>query len=63
MNSVSGLGKVEQWTKSGWTIFVLSGYRTLEDAEKARVKAINKGYTSAELVIDNDGILERLVRN
>lgn len=63
INSVKGIGRVEQWTKKGWTIFVLSGYRTLEDAESARVKAINKGYTSAELVIDNNGILEKLVRN
>jgi len=63
ITSVKGLGRVEQWTKKGWTIFVLSGYRTLEDAESARVKAINKGYTSAELVIDNNGILEKLVRN
>ncbi len=63
INSVKGLGRVEQWTKKGWTIFVLSGYRTLEDAESARVKAINKGYTSAELVVDNNGILEKLVRN
>lgn len=63
LESVKELGKVEQWTKKGWTIFVLSGYRTLEDAEAARIKAINKGYTSAELVIDNGGILEKLVKN
>jgi hypothetical protein len=63
LESVKTLGKVEQWTKKGWTIFVLSGYRSLEDAEAARVKAINKGYTSAEIVIDNGGILEKLVKN
>jgi len=61
--SVKDLGKIEQWTKKGWTIFVLSGYRSLDDAESARVKAINRGYVSAELVIDNGGVLERLVKN
>lgn len=63
IQSVNDLGKVEQWTKKGWTIFVLSGFRTLEDAESARIKAANRGFSSAELVIDKDGVLERLVQN
>ena len=57
------LGKIEQWTKGDWTIFILGGYNTYEAAEQSRVKAVNKGFTDAEIVIDNNGILQRLKQN
>ena len=57
------LGKIEQWTKGSWTIFILGGYNSYEKAEQARVKAVNKGFADAEIVIDNNGILERLRQN
>lgn len=57
------LGKIEQWTKGTWTIFILGGYNTYEAAEQARIKAVNKGFADAEIVIDNNGILERLKQN
>jgi tetratricopeptide (TPR) repeat protein len=57
------LGKIEQWTKGGWTIFIMSGYNSLDEAERARIKAVNKGFADAEIVYDNDGILERLKKN
>ena len=57
------LGKIEQWTKGDWTIFILGGYNTYQAAEEARVKAVNKGFADAEIVIDNNGILERLTQN
>ncbi len=57
------LGKIEQWTKGAWTIFILGGYSTYADAEQAMIKAVNKGFADAEIVIDNNGILERLKQN
>ena len=57
------LGKIEQWTKGGWTIFILGGYSSYADAEQAMIKAVNKGFADAEIVIDNNGILERLKQN
>jgi tetratricopeptide (TPR) repeat protein len=57
------LGKIEQWTKGDWTIFILGGYSTYADAEQAMIKAVNKGFADAEIVIDNNGILERLKQN
>lgn len=57
------LGKIEQWTKGSWTIFILGGYSTYADAEQAMIKAVNKGFADAEIVIDNNGILERLKQN
>jgi len=57
------LGKIEQWTKGDWTIFILGGYSTYSDAEQAMIRAVNKGFADAEIVIDNNGILERLKQN
>jgi len=57
------LGEIEQWTKGDWTIFILGGYDTYDAAEKARIKAVNQGFADAEIVIDNNGILERLRQN
>ena len=63
LDKAKTLGRVEQWTKSGWTIFILSGFNNQQEAEQARQKALQAGYADAEVVLDNDGILERLNRN
>ena len=60
---VKDLGKVEHWKKGTWTIFILSGFKTYEEAENARIKAVNRGFKDAEVVIDNGGIIERLKKN
>jgi tetratricopeptide (TPR) repeat protein len=60
---VNDLGKLEQWTKGAWTIFILSGFSDFNGAEQARIQAINRGYTDAEVVIDNGGIIERIKKN
>jgi len=58
--AVEDLGKIEQWTKGTWTIFVLSSYNSLEDAQRVKDIAIDRGFTSAEVVLDNNGILEKV---
>ena len=58
-----GLGQIEQWTKGGWTIFILGGYGDYQSAEAARIRCVNQGFADAEVVIDNNGILERLRMN
>ena len=62
-SKVKDLGKLEQWSKGSWTIFILSGFSNFEEAELARISAVNRGYTDAEVVIDNGGIIERLKKN
>ncbi|MBK9256348.1 MAG: tetratricopeptide repeat protein [Saprospiraceae bacterium] len=63
VNKVKDIGRVEQWTKGSWTIFILAGYESLEEAKQAQIKAINRGFNTAEIVIDNGGILEKLKQN
>jgi hypothetical protein len=43
--------------------FILAGYNNLEEAKAATVSAQNRGFKTAEVVIDNGGILERLKQN
>lgn len=61
--SVEDLGTIEQWTKGSWTIFVLGEYNSYETAESIRIQAINRGFSQAEVVVDNNGVLERLKKN
>jgi hypothetical protein len=60
---VKDLGQIEQWTKGTWIIFVLSGYNSFDQANEARIRAVNRGFRDAEVVIDNGGILERIRQN
>lgn len=62
-SKIKDLGQLEQWSKGSWTIFILSGFDSFEEAEATRIKAINRGYADAEVVIDNQGIIERLKTN
>jgi hypothetical protein len=63
IKKVRDLGRVEQWTKGNWTIFILGGYTDMAAAEQARIQAVNRGYVDAEVVIDNGGIIERIKQN
>ena len=60
VDNVLDLGRLEQWSKGKWTIFILGGFETIDEAMQARIKAINRGFVDAELVEDNQGILSRV---
>jgi len=60
VNKVKDLGVIEQWSKKDWTIFVLSGYSGYDDANSAKIAALNRGFADAEVVVDNDGVLETI---
>jgi len=60
IKKVNDIGTIEQWSKGDWTIFVLSGYNSLEEAEVAKVAAIARGFSDAEIVLDRNGLLEKL---
>ena len=62
VNKVKDLGVIEQWSKGKWTIFILSGYKDINEAKRALIKARNRGFTTAELIMDENGILKK-VRN
>lgn len=59
-SSVKDIGEIEQWTKGSFTIFILSGYSTFDEANRALIKAVNRGYSDAHLVEDRNGFLEKV---
>ena len=59
INRVNDIGIIEQWSKGDWTIFLLGGYPDKEAAERARLAAKMRGFKDAQLVMDNNGILEK----
>lgn len=63
VEKVKDLGVIEQWSKDKWTIFILSGFTNLEQAKTSQIKAINRGFTGAEIVMDTDGVLTRVNEN
>ena len=56
--SVEDLGRIEQWTKRGWKIIMLSGYANQQEAKMALAKAKTRGYKDAYLVMEKDGFLQ-----
>lgn len=63
VNKIKDLGRIEQWTKGNWTIFILAGYSSYEEAKRVQIQAVNRGFKTAEVVVDNSGILERIKQN
>ena len=63
ISRVKDLGEIEQWTKGQYTIFILSGYGSLDNAKRALIKAKNRGFSEAHIVMDNNGYLEKLQQN
>ena len=59
-DAVDDLGKIEQWTKGKWTIFVLSSFNSLEEAIRVKNIAVNRGFSNADVVLDNNGMLEKV---
>lgn len=43
VNKVKDIGRIEQWTKGGWTIFILAGYNDLDEAKKAQNSGPEQG--------------------
>ena len=60
VDAVTDLGRLEQWSKGQWTIFILGGYASLEEAQRAQIRAMNRGFVDAELVRDDDGLLSKV---
>jgi len=60
VENVLDLGQIEQWTKGKWTIFILGGFETIDEAKKARISAANRGFADAELVEDDNGLLKKV---
>jgi cell division septation protein DedD len=59
-SKVKGLGTLEQRKKGEYTIMLLSGLGSLDDARKTLSKVKNSGFTDAQLVQDVNGELKKV---
>jgi hypothetical protein len=51
-------GPLESYRKGDWTIMMIGGFKTAQDAERVKNLVIAKGYKDASVVVDRGGILE-----
>jgi len=59
-SKVTAYGQVEQRSKGEFTIMLLGGFASLEDAISARSKVVNSGFKGAYVVLEEDGRLVKI---
>ena len=57
---IDQLGRLESYRRGEWTIMMIGGFKTLEEARNARNIVMSKGFTDAAIVMDKDGIIETI---
>ena len=58
-SNLKDLGKIENWTKNGWTIIILGSFQTGFDAAEILDKVRARGYKEAYIVTEENGKLYR----
>ena len=56
-------GTFETYRQGEWTIMLIGGLKSKEDAERVRAAVATKGFPDARVVIDRGGVLEDAPRN
>lgn len=59
-DGIDKLGTLESYRKGEWTIMMIGGFRTLDEARRAKNIVVSKGFTDASIVMEKDGILETI---
>ncbi|MFK7810196.1 MAG: hypothetical protein AB8F74_20505, partial [Saprospiraceae bacterium] len=59
-DKVRGIGKVEQRLKGNMTIMLLSGFPDLQTARDASRRAIDRGFSGAHVVMEENGKLIKI---
>jgi hypothetical protein len=59
-NEIDQLGPLESYRKGDWTIMMIGGFSTLDDAKRAKNIVVSKGFADAAVVVEKDGILETI---
>lgn len=59
-NEIDQLGPLESYRKGEWTIMMIGGFGSLDEAKRAKNIVVSKGFTDAAVVVEKDGILETI---
>ncbi|HRI00541.1 MAG TPA: hypothetical protein PK006_05770 [Saprospiraceae bacterium] len=60
---ISDLGKIEHWTKSGWTIIMLGNFKTPAEAKVAVSQLKSRGFNEAYICTEQDGKIYKYNEN
>lgn len=58
-SGITGLGEIQSYTNNAYTIMLLGGFGSREDAEQARMIANANGFPDAYVVIDKNGVFHK----
>ncbi|MEP7197570.1 MAG: SPOR domain-containing protein [Saprospiraceae bacterium] len=58
-SKISDLGKIEHWTKNGWTIIVIGSFNSPAEAIAILDKVKSRGFNEAYIVLEENGRLYR----
>lgn len=59
-SQIADLGHIEHWTKGPWKIILLSGYSTKGQAKDVLESCIQRGFSDAYMVKDQNGTLQKV---
>ncbi len=57
-NGLDQYGTLESYRKGEWTILMIGGFKTEQDANKVKDQVIAKGFKDAKVVMEVDGMLQ-----
>ncbi|MEM8908177.1 MAG: SPOR domain-containing protein [Bacteroidota bacterium] len=58
--AVEKIGTIEQRSKGEFTIMLLSGFASLEEAQRAQRSAVSSGFNGAHIVVEENGQLKKV---
>ena len=60
-DGIDQLGTLESYRKGEWTIMMIGGFKTINEAKRAKEIVMSKGFNDAAIVVDKDGIIETVL--
>ena len=57
-NGLDQYGTLESYRKGEWTILMIGGFKTEQDANKVKEQVVAKGFKDAKVVMEVDGMLQ-----
>ena len=60
-DGIDQLGTLESYRKGDWTIMMIGGFKSINEAKRAKEIVMSKGFNDAAIVVDKDGIIETIL--
>src|SRR5687768_10276021 len=60
-DGIDQLGTLESYRKGEWTIMMIGGFKSIDEAKRAKEIVMSKGFNDAAIVVDKDAIIETIL--